>query len=373
MNFDLRIIAADAKPEFTDAASCAAWLQNLPLINVGPSHGRLLGEIEELNCFNAPPAERLRVLELLREPVLFVQTEHAKKFSNRPVPLAKTEREIFNNVMALWDALGHGYLHCMQALEQGAPGLGSQRALVCQRALWCVAQKISDHYRAYRELSEEDWRLTHRVYAFAEERNLESEQVVHPVYQGEFKTSVAETYLHTLLLNQANPGEFSPRQLALLSRWLDRWAYKAILTTRPPAMEAGLEPLAVDLAGDKGPVRSAVPAKSVRFIDIEEIDKDLRSRLAQSWGGAVLADEEVDVVLEFAASVAERVAETVWHPSQRLTRLDDGRLRFEVRLPSLLEFVPWVRSWGHAVQVLAPADLRDEIAASHRAAAALYA
>lgn len=100
---------------------------------------------------------------------------------------------------------------------------------------------------------------------------------------------------------------------------------------------------------------------------------DLRSRLAQSWGGAVLADEEVDVVLEFAAEVADRVAESAWHPSQRLTRLDDGGLRFEVRLPSLLEFVPWVRSWGHAVHVLAPAALRDEIAASHRAAAALYA
>ena len=116
---------------------------------------------------------------------------------------------------------------------------------------------------------------------------------------------------------------------------------------------------------------SAVDPLDTHFTQPDLVD--LRSRLAQSWGGAVLADEEVDVVLEFAASVAERVAETIWHPSQRLTRLDDGRLRFEVRLPSLLEFVPWVRSWGHAVHVLAPTDLREEIAASHRAAAAQYA
>ncbi|MSQ72020.1 MAG: hypothetical protein EXR27_12125 [Betaproteobacteria bacterium] len=314
MNFDLPIIAADAKPEFTDAASCAEWLRSLPLINVGPSHGRLLGELEELNCFAAPPAERLRVLELLREPVLFVQTEHAKKFSNRPVPLSKSEREIFNNVMALWDALGHGYQHCIEALVKDPKGPASQKALVCQRALWCVAQKMADHYRAYKELNEEDWRLVHRLYAFAEERNLEIEQVAHPVYKGEFQTSCAETYLHTLLLNQANPGQFSPRQQALMSRWLDRWAYKAILTTRPPAMEAGLEPLAVDLDGDKGPVRSAVSGKTVRFIDIEEIDKDIRSRVA------LLRKGDTPASLQLGEEVSPQMAESLlaslrrqWH------------------------------------------------------------
>jgi hypothetical protein len=305
MNFDLPIIGPEAKPEFTDAASCAEWLQSLPLINVGPSHGRLLGELEELNCFNAPPAERLRVLELLREPVLFVQTEHAKKFTSRPVPLAKNEREIFNNVMALWDALGYGYQHCMQALESGAAGLGSQKALVCQRALWCVAQKMADHYRAYLELDEEDWRLAHRIYAFAEERNLESEQVVHPVYKGELKTSCTETYLHTLLFNQSNPGQFGPRQQALLSRWLDRWAYKAILTSRTPPMEAGLAPLSVDLAGDKGPVRGSAPGKSVRFIDMEAIDKDIRSRVA------LLRKGETPASLQLGEEVSPQMAESL--------------------------------------------------------------
>ena len=79
------------------------------------------------------------------------------------------------------------------------------------------------------------------------------------------------------------------------------------------------------------------------------------------------------VVLEFASDVAARVAETDWHSSQRLTGLDGGRLRFEVRLDSLLEFVPWVRGWGHSVTVIAPPELREEIASSARQAAALYA
>jgi len=100
---------------------------------------------------------------------------------------------------------------------------------------------------------------------------------------------------------------------------------------------------------------------------------EVRAQLANSWGGAVIGEDEFDVVLDFSPAVAERVAETHWHASQRLTLQPGGVLRFEVRLPSLLEFIPWVRSWGPAVTAIGPDELRTEIAESTRAAAALYA
>ncbi|MEI6246899.1 MAG: hypothetical protein WCQ64_17880, partial [Acidobacteriota bacterium] len=75
------------------------------------------------------------------EPIRFVQNEHARKFANRTVPLAKPEREILSNIIALWTALGHGYLRCMQALtsvERALLAGSGQLALVAQRALWCT-------------------------------------------------------------------------------------------------------------------------------------------------------------------------------------------------------------------------------------------
>lgn len=117
-----------------------------------------------------------------------------------------------------------------------------------------------------------------------------------------------------------------------------------------------------------------------RIVDARLLDEhfnpgdagDLSDRLALSWGGAVLGDGEFHVILEFDASVAGRVRETTWHPSQRLTELPGGRLRFEADLPSLLEFVPWVRGWGDAVEAIAPPALRSEVAESMRKAAARY-
>lgn len=100
--------------------------------------------------------------------------------------------------------------------------------------------------------------------------------------------------------------------------------------------------------------------------------KRTQEQVASSWGGVVLGDDEFHVVLEFAQDVASRVQETNWHKTQLLIPLDDGRVRFEVRLPSLMEFVPWVRSWGHAVRVIGPDELRTQVVESLRIAASQY-
>src|SRR5438094_10389631 len=127
-------IKPDAAPDFTDSSGCAKWLQALPLINIASSHVRLLAQLDELNAYNIAPSERLKILELLRGPVSFVQKEHSKKFSSRPAPLAKPEREIFDNVHALWDAPAYGYQHCLKAAAGGPSG--ATAALIDQRVLW---------------------------------------------------------------------------------------------------------------------------------------------------------------------------------------------------------------------------------------------
>lgn len=100
--------------------------------------------------------------------------------------------------------------------------------------------------------------------------------------------------------------------------------------------------------------------------------EEIRRQLNRSWGGVVIGDDEVDVTLQFSPAVARRVRETHWHASQRVSPLPDGGLLFQVRLPSLLEFVPWVRSWGPDVIVLGPESLREQVARELREAAAQY-
>lgn len=80
------------------------------------------------------------------------------------------------------------------------------------------------------------------------------------------------------------------------------------------------------------------------------------------------------VVLEFEKGAAQRAAETLWHPDQKVIPLADGRLRLELPFaePTFLEIEPWILGWGASVQVVSPAPLRASIAGKARAMAGLY-
>jgi proteasome accessory factor B len=88
----------------------------------------------------------------------------------------------------------------------------------------------------------------------------------------------------------------------------------------------------------------------------------------------IIADQPVvDVVLRFSPIVAGRVSETRWHPSERLTAEADGSLTWRGQVSGTLEIRSWILGWGADVEVLEPPELRAEIAAIVRGAAARYA
>jgi predicted DNA-binding transcriptional regulator YafY len=87
---------------------------------------------------------------------------------------------------------------------------------------------------------------------------------------------------------------------------------------------------------------------------------DAGSHLGQAWGIWSPGDP-VEVELLFAPAVARRVQETVWHPSQVLEPLPDGRVRLTLRVSSWLELRHWVLGWGETCEVVRPAELRNSI------------
>ena len=93
--------------------------------------------------------------------------------------------------------------------------------------------------------------------------------------------------------------------------------------------------------------------------------------LDRAWG--IIADQgEVEVVLRFDASVATRVAEATWHPTQALEPATDGGLVWRARVSGTIEIREWILGWGDEVEVLAPESLRDEVAGLLSRAAARY-
>lgn len=100
-------------------------------------------------------------------------------------------------------------------------------------------------------------------------------------------------------------------------------------------------------------------------------DFDGAELLGSAWG-VMFGDEVEEVVLRFSPEVTRRVKESVWHPSQKLEKGDDGGCILRVWVAHPLEMKPWIRGWGPDCQVLAPPKLRAEIAEEMRRAAEVY-
>lgn len=91
-------------------------------------------------------------------------------------------------------------------------------------------------------------------------------------------------------------------------------------------------------------------------------DFDPSRLFAEAWGVVWSGAEPTRVVLRFTGQSANVVRERIWHPSQRVERdAGDGWLMtFRVSAPR--ELKRWVLQWGADVEVIAPLDLREEVA-----------
>jgi predicted DNA-binding transcriptional regulator YafY len=96
------------------------------------------------------------------------------------------------------------------------------------------------------------------------------------------------------------------------------------------------------------PTRFAAPAR----FDAEEF-------FAGAWG--LIRGDVVTVKVVFARPLARYIRERLWHPSQRLRDLGDGRVELTLRVADTLEVRRWILGFGREAEVVEPAALREAI------------
>ncbi len=86
------------------------------------------------------------------------------------------------------------------------------------------------------------------------------------------------------------------------------------------------------------------------------------------YGGATLDDIKEAVVetvrLKIKKGVAEHFGAISFHDSQQFKPLQDGEAEVTFRVSGAGEMIPWLMSWGAALEVLEPQWLKDELVGS---------
>lgn len=196
---------------------------------------------------------------------------------------------------------------------------------------------------------------------------------------------------HAAAVIRAKPlrGNYIQTLETLTRAWADRrlvniWYWAA---DRPDAQERVIapyflevsrsEPASYVLAFDR--LRQALRTFKVERIQSATLldeqyeippDWDPYAWLDASWG--IMAEDQVNVRLRFAASVSRRVHESVWHHSQQLEDLPGGDVLMTLKVGGTREIKSWIMSWGADVEVLDPPALRETIASDAERLVAHY-
>jgi hypothetical protein len=88
-------------------------------------------------------------------------------------------------------------------------------------------------------------------------------------------------------------------------------------------------------------------------------DFDAEEFLRHSWG--IVRGEMVPVTVIFSRSVARYIRDRLWHPSQKLRDLPDGRLEVSLRVADTVEVRRWILGYGGEAEVVEPEGLREAL------------
>lgn len=292
---------------FTDADSCAAWLRAAPLSSIPRHYEAILGQLKHLAEAEFSPRERARIAEVLREPVLFLHTELARRYAGKPQPASEREHEAAEQAIALWHALWSQYSACLKPLLEGDPELQGVKAKVLQRGLWVGKQLVLVHGLARRAPAPAVWQELHAYYRLAEILECTVTAVSDELMPNAIGVSCYSTYSHTLLLELADLCAMSVRQIELTDRWLAMWARKVFPYAQQRETEGPVIVMDLDAASGATlvPVGPRHASEATRYGYPAKLVTSVRGRLKRLSSGANPAELQLghDISVEACSAL----------------------------------------------------------------------
>jgi len=207
----------------TNPESLKKWVENLPLVNIELSAGRLEFGLSEINSVELSSSDRFEALELLTAPVMHVARSLKKKYLGKRFPLGKDQLGKSNQVIGLYLAMATGYKLLVVALDRET-NADARLATPMQRAIRYLSESLIASYEIYNQHRTGIWQDLHTLYALAAKRGLQAHQETDTTLQKPDLTTVETAYKQILLLSLASPYGLRQSEIRLVYSLLGRWA-----------------------------------------------------------------------------------------------------------------------------------------------------
>jgi cyclic-di-GMP-binding protein len=209
-----------------DEKTVQAWVDALPMANLGETTRKLYRALSELNQVRVLPALRASLLDILRSPIYYVSRALTKHYLNQPIVLPIQASKVVDLAHAMHHQLAVGYTivatHTV-ALGKRA-GLGKSKQLIAKalhRAITDHTLNMQRHYQLYEPIDEGVWHNLHQFYCLARQHNILNQVVKDEEFD---ESTVEGSYVRALLIGCAKPNQLRQEDFMGIFKPLTYWA-----------------------------------------------------------------------------------------------------------------------------------------------------
>ena len=272
------------------AAQTEQWVRDLPMGNIGETARLVYETLHEVNRLSIAWKERYRFLELLREPIHYVQTALSKRLSTTTFPLPEKSQRIANLALSLANEMALGYKTAIEEMLGSSFLSRDNRALtvMIHRAIRYLSQAMLSSYQTYRPHPEKSWSELNALYLYAEHKNIYHDRVSDALNELLPESSIARVYKQILLLALASPYRLRQGEAEVVYDALARYALHAhILPYSDPAATEVL--FSIHINSDQAPDylvfnHEECNKELCRLVDTRELSQRIYEELERREG-----------------------------------------------------------------------------------------
>jgi len=206
------------------------WVASLPMANIGESARLIYTTLCEINRLSMSAHDRYKSMELLREPVYQITEVLKTHYINQNLPLSPKNQKIAELAIQLNAEMAIGYKAIIQSkLSKAFSRLNNKTLGVClHRAIRYLSNVLLCSYQIYIQHPENVWLQVHRLYLYAENRQLHAALIKdHVAPETMLDSNIADIYKQILLLALVGPYRLRQHVTEAVYRTLETWGTNA--------------------------------------------------------------------------------------------------------------------------------------------------
>ncbi len=209
------------------------WLTTLKRANMGDFTRQIYNGLLSVNRQAIEPKQRLEIMELLREPTRYIFNQLHKHFINRTLPLPEKSQKIIHLNQALLNEMAIGYKILIFEASNNLAKIDAKTTLIaCERSLHYYSELLLRSSQIYSELAKGVWWDIHRLYSYAEAKNLHQKNVKDSELAVK-NISSEDYYKQILLFSLARPNALRQSDAERLFKSINEWAKLTSITNQP--------------------------------------------------------------------------------------------------------------------------------------------